>query len=385
MAKIHARFSPSRLDSLTLCLRYRRKETEDGSDSEGTMLHEACEKRCLDGLDEEQSRAVTTAVDYVGSLEASEGGNWLRIQEARLELRDLTFGYGDVILLHRQLPIAHVVDYKFTRVEADHDFQVKTYGAALVEMTNPLQPVNLMDSEGRILATIDWMKEQLKTVTTHVVAPRLHEPIIGTHDAQALLGIVRKDIESLYARIDDPFLPPTPCDLCRMCARAATCPALVPAVRAVATGIGLPLPSSFAPDALVSPDDRCVAHALAQALENWAEQVKSNNTEFVRAGGTIPNYTLRERSTGVKVAEGCLSAAIEKLTTVGGFTADDVMGAASLSLSQLAKNKAEVTGDPESSWKERIKTLLEGLVSEGRCSFLQKQAKKKTKAKEIEE
>lgn len=367
--KSHARFGPSTLDNLSKCPRFKYQETEDveTAASEGTLLHHAVETGSLAGLDEEQRLAVTSILGYIGSLLSTEGGadNWLDRKEMRLELQDLTFGTADRVLIHQSKPVAHILDAKFGRLAADHDFQVQTYAAALVELKKSL-------------------KEPLETVTTHVLAPRQQLIEERTYNAEELLTDVRARIEALYEHIDDPFNPPTPHeDLCARCARAARCPAMGQLIVAAAPKIGLPLPAAFAPDAMVSVRDRGIAQVLAGAFQTWGEQVKQNNTAFVSAGGTIPGYKLVKRSTGLRVPSDMTSVALTVLEHAGGVPRDVLENSCNLVIGRLIKNYAGCKGVDEGEAKEQVRKALDDIADEGTSEFLQK-TKRITDAQQLE-
>lgn len=349
MSKKHARFSPSQLDNLSLCLRFKYKEMEDAA-NEGTDLHAAIENDSDVGLDEEQKLQVTKIQGYVGSLAASIPDAIVQ-RERRLELKELTWGTGDIIIMSPNRRVGHVVDAKFIRVSSEHSFQVRTYAAALLEET-----------------------PEMEQVSTHIVAPRLEQIDTETYD-RSLLPKVRAEIEALYARIEDPFLPPTPhSDLCGKCARAGRCPALVPAIRESAARLTLPVPSAFAPDAMVSTKDRAIAQVLAGVFENWAEQVKRANAAFVAAGGEVPGFKLVTRSTGFRISSEATAAAFATLEAAG-IPREMLLNAMTLSISKLAKERASVLGEKEGDVKEELTQHVLPFGSAGTCQFLQKARK----------
>jgi len=358
------------MDALSKCLRFKYSDINEDAAFEGTALHEAYETENLNGLDDEQRNAVTGCIQYAGTLMANDGGpdNWVRMKEVRLVLEDRTYGHADDVILHKILPIAHVIDAKFIRVEGDYDRQVTTYGAAVVEMCS--KGYKFMNSKDELLYTTG--PRDILLVTTHVVAPRIRNIQTSVWGAADLLARVYAEIDDLYARIDDPFLPPTPDEgLCAKCARAASCPALGQAVVAMAKGSGLPLPEAFAPDAIVSLRDRAIAQALVGAMSNWADQVKKNNNEFAKNGGEIPGFTLRSRSTGIRIDKEFTDSAISLLET-NGFSRDTVMKNCSLTLGQLAKDQASNTGEAEADVKETLRAVLGDYVTEGQTQYLQK-------------
>lgn len=346
----HARYSPSTIDGLMKCLRFRYKETESDAADEGTLLHEAFATGVLDGLTEEQRSAVTAARDYVASIKSADPDGWEEYSEVRVELRDLTYGTADKLLIHSGRKEAHVFDAKFGRISADNAYQIRLYGAAVYE-ANP----------------------SIQKLTTHIVAPRIaHLDVVEYTDVPAMHAFTRKDLEALYARIDNPFLPPTPHeDLCDKCARASECPALHPTVRAVAAGLELPLPSCFGPSALVSAKDRALAQIVANALVNWADQIKGNNTEFVKNGGEIPGFKLVKRGLGMRIAPELNEGAVTVLLD-NGLTASDLYGGMTLRLAEITKILSKRRLISEGEAKELLRSWLRDMISEGETVFLQK-------------
>ena len=369
MSKRHARFGPSTLEALTKCLRFKYSDINADAAAEGTELHAASETGDLTGLDEEQRLSVTMALDFVESLKQGRPEDWHHLKECRLMLEDLTFGTADVVLVHKTEPIAHVIDLKYTRIEGEHELQLCAYGAGLVEACT--QGRDILDHDGNVLVTKSKLR-QLVTISTHIVAPRTY--VIDTHDYSApkLLNDTRAKIEDLYAKIDDPFLPPTPHEsLCSKCARAARCPELNRIAVVAARGIGLPVPETFNAGAMVSVTDRAKAQVIAGALYNWAKAVKKANNEYVKGGGEIPGFTLRTRSTGIRLPKEFTSSGIAILTNAK-YDEDVVMEACSLALGGLAKAQASRTGTPEAEVKESLRTLLSEFVTESSTSFLVK-------------
>jgi len=371
MAKSHSRWGPSTLDALSKCVRFKYSDIDNDAAEEGTMLHEAVETGSVLGLDEEQRSSVNKIREYIESLKEGKPEDWHELHECRIRLEDLTYGTADVVLIHKREPRAHVGDAKFTRIEGEHAFQVRTYGAGLVETIT--QARNIMDHDGNVvLYAKDFPRGGIKEVTLHVIAPRTNTITQETHIAQKLLSQVRADIEDLYEKIDDPWRPPTPSDtLCGKCARASTCPALNKVAVQAAKGVGLPLPEQFSPDAIVSVEDRARAQVIASALSNWADQIKKMNNEYAKEGGEIPGFKLRSRSTGLRLPKEYTSIAIGMLADAG-IPESTVMEAMSITLGKLAQLHSDNTGATKAEVKELIQTTLADYVEEGQTQFLQK-------------
>lgn len=351
----HALYGPSAIDSLSLCVRFRYNDSDNDAADEGTLMHKAFETGNLAGLDDEQKQCVEAARVYVDSLKyegGAEPSEWTDLAEVRLELKGLTFGTSDRLLVNEKRKSAHVVDFKATRRESSHGWQLRTYGACAVER----YPF-------------------LEKVTTHIVAPRLREPEREEYGAAKLLADVREHIERLYARIADPAEPPTPDeDLCCKCANAATCPALGRSVAAVARGVSLPLPDAFSPDAIVSLRDRAFAQVLAGAMINWGEQVKKNNAAFVEETGTdIPGFRRSKRSTGLRVPKENVPAAADALRDAFGMSVRDVLSCCGITVGDVIARVALTQGVPEAEAKDMVRGALAELAVEGSCQFLAKE------------
>lgn len=354
MSSRHHIYGPSTLDRLSTCVRFKYREMEDGAGEEGTALHEAYETGKLAGLNEEQKLAVQTIQNYTDSLKF-EGGttpeDWQEFRELKVELKGLTFGRADCFLACKKTRTVHVIDAKFTRVDSNHDMQLRTYGAAFIE-SNP----GLYD-----------------TVVTHVVAPRLGRPDRKEYTADILLKDVREYITALYERVENPFTPPTPDEeTCARCAWAGVCPALGNEVARAARGLGLPVPDSYVPGAGMSERDRAIAQVLRGVFNNWSELISKENTQFVVEGGTIPGFRVTHRSTGVKVPSEDTADALDALRALG-IPERKLLECCTLVVGRVNKVIAKTMGMAEAAAKEQVRTTLSDLAVEGSCSFLQKE------------
>lgn len=351
----HHKYGPSALDSLALCVRFKYySKPGDTSGSEGTELHDAFETGELAGLNDEQEASVATCRYYVESLKYD--GNttpedWEDHAEIKLFLKGLTHGRADRVLFCKKLRLLHVIDAKFTRVETDHEMQLRTYGAAFVEM-HP---------------------GEVDTVETHVVAPRLQDLERHSYAATMLLDNVREYITELYAKIEDPFTPPTAHpDLCGKCARAAKCPALSDTMALLCRGTGLPVPSSFNPGAMTSVRDRLISMLLAPAAIAWGDLVKKGNAEYVQQGGEIPGFKIMTRSSGARIEKQNTAEAIERIAAFPGMTQEAVLGCCKMTVGDVAKAVAFSVGTTEAVAKARVKETLDDLIVETSSSFLTK-------------
>jgi len=359
MSKSHARWSPSTLERKEHCVRFESLEYTEAGD-EGTELHAATENEGMTGLSDEQQNAVQICLEYKNNVLAKCSKVSAVSKEVQVALKDLTYGTVDMLIVDGAQ--AHILDWKFGRkgvTEADQNFQLQTYAAAVFETYSPVE-----------------------TVTGHLVSPRLKVTSSHTWDRSMVAG-VRARIEALYAKIANPFTQATPHeDTCGMCQWAANCPALGTVAVTVAKGVGLPMPEVFAPDALVKPEDRATAQAIASALETWCEQIKKNNAKYVaETGGEVPGYALITRSTGKKIPKDATMLALLRIKENGYATEEQTASAMTISIPELAKVMVTVRGTTEVAERERILGFMADVVQEGQCQFLQKVKKTKKELK----
>lgn len=375
--KTHARVSPSALPGLFKCCRYlfRRTEMMDDAAGEGESMHYSAQTGNLAGLDDYQKADVEKAIGYVEALKAGMSKNIVEFEELRVVLGDLTWGTADKVIVDIDNRTVHCGDYKFTRVSSDHDFQVETYSAAVVSMLIPGEGEGLLCKDGNRL----WL--EVDKVVTHIIAPRLgHAPEVHEFNATELLTSVRKRIEELYARINNPFEPPCADDptLCARCSRSTECPAVNAIVVASAPLVGIPMSEVFdLSNPVVTPAVRKIRQDLAGLFDSWQEQAKKLNTEFVQQGGEIPGYKIQNRSTGFKIPRESTLAAAAILQEKLNLDVADILGAASLSIPELAKAMAETKGGKEQDHKAQLIDELREVGVQGSCSFLMKAGKGK--------
>lgn len=356
--KSHARWSPSKLSALKSCPCFSYREAGEQDDTsaaaEGEDLHRVLETGNPTGLSESQIALVVSVQEKLDAIIAT--GDFTEFRERELTLEGLTYGTADFVLISKDDKLAHIVDFKFGRKQVEdveNNFQVRTYCAALMESMPEI--------------TECW---------GHILAPRARDSEFKFD--RSLIEQVRNEIEALYKVLDDPFKQPNAVDeeLCALCANASRCPKMTQTAITVARDlVGLPVPASFAPGALVSVRDRLIAHLVAGALVNWAEQVKENNNAFVEQGGEIPGLIKTGRSLGKKIPKESTPYAFETLRQAGYGSPEMLLSAASISISDLAKAASEIRGTKESDERARICEILGDVVTESHCSYLQKSRK----------
>ena len=387
MSRGHARVSPSMLSNLQKCLRFKFHETDSMKDAgdEGTLLHHAAETGDMRGLDEYQIMDVQKARDYVASLRASCASTPIESAEKRVTLLDLTYGHPDLVIVDVLGKTLHILDYKFTRTDSSPGEQLRAYGAAAFEMMTSGDGLILeTDDAGRPtkLFKLSALDSQGFSTVTHVVAPRLEgPPVVESYDSYDLLTKVRADIEDLYARYDDPWLPPNPefPELCARCARASRCPAVNHAVATVVRTCDLQLPAVLDPATMVTPGDYALGKQISSVLKKWCELVDDKANEFAAAGNEVPGYRQQTRSNGFKVPRESTGTALAKLKETYSLEPEMLFGAMTISVPEMSKQLACVTTESEIEWKARIMEALKDIGMTSTSTFLVKMSKKAMK------
>lgn len=347
----HHRYSPSKLESLALCPCYTRVpdepvDTAAGEETPaetGTRLHAVLETGNLDLCrdQEERTRCENTLMIIDGKMKSKAEVPEV-YKEIKLTLGDLTYGTADIVLVWKGAREALVLDYKFIRS---------------ANVSEPSENIQLMCYAGGAF----YQFPQVDKVSVGLLAPNIDwcpEPFIYS----------RSDLDNIEARIrkivddaNDPFKKPTPCDICSQCKHAAKCPALCCEALTVAKAIGLPVPSSFAPEAIVSDLDRAKAQVVARALATWSEQIIKNNNACARAGTELPGHSIVHRAGSLRIKD--TAVALEVLRTI--MCMDDILKCITLKLPALAEQMSLVNGQKEAECKAFIEEKLGSAAERG--------------------
>lgn len=328
MSKKHARFSPSKLEALEKCVCFDYQDFTDIDDNgetpaeRGTRLHKIMETGDLSlcKTDAEHDECNTCLLVIEGMVKENKVPP-KRLNELHVSVGDLTYGTLDLALIFEDRAV--VIDYKFVRSIAavsdpSENLQCQTYAAGLFEAYPQVQSCAV----GIFAPSIAWF-------------PPRH--VYTRNDVETL---IKPRIRKVIERAGDPFKVPTPCDMCSNCANASRCPALTKDAVVVANGIGLPMPSEFAPDKLVTANDRAKGHIIARALANWADQVLSNNNEYAKQGGELPGHTKVSKPGNLVIKNP--QAAWEVLHDQGILTESQLKECMSLKVAPLTEKLAEV-------------------------------------------
>jgi hypothetical protein len=290
--------------------------------------------------DEDERRACgDTMVLIEGRLKARETPKSV-LKELEVSVKDYTWGTADLVVLWEH--DAELWDYKFIRgvtvSEPKDNLQLRLYAAGVLEAYPEIESV----TAGLIAPFLDWMPE----------------PCVYTRDS---LNDTYELLKTLLATINDVFKKPRPCDLCQVCANAGRCPALGVTAVTVASGIGLPMPSVFAPEAVVAPEERAKAQVVARALTNWSEQILKANNEYLRGGGELPGHTVVKRKGTAKIGD--IGTALDILRVH--MSAEQILATATLSLPKLAEALALMNSQSKDDSRAYLDDILKDVVVRG--------------------
>lgn len=291
---------PSTMPLLDQCPRFvRRPDDQDKKDAmdmaadEGSLLHAVMEKLTADHKVEDWNHAIenntvispaqtpliedaAAQVQDLFALGLPVTSRWSRGigEDAHYMLREnasdgvylevsvdpgVTLpGTADVLMISGGTAV--MTDYKFTRLERDHDAQMKTY---VVGVFNGLPNVD--------------------SVEVRIVAPRLgdvHEPVTyNRSDLPALNAWLQRIVDKSL----DTFEPGCPGDPCSFCAGNGRCVWQMNTLRDVPSEAttGLVLRDIWKPVlSVVTPEMRGVRRSMRAWLTKWLDAVKEDDKEW---------------------------------------------------------------------------------------------------------
>lgn len=262
----HHPFGPSVLGRRAMCPGSYRLEAqcanvETEAAAEGTKLHEAVHNdEVAEGLSEEDFALVQAVRVHLESINTGEWKFEHCLKLVDMGGKDLLFGYADAILVDNENQIAHVVDFKFGRLELPKAMGTWQLAALCVSL------------------------EQLVGLKTrgHIFCPRTGEVWDAPH--YDVDGTVEK-IKSVIARCQQ---PDAPCsanpEACKYCRAQGVCPELGREVELVVRD-----------KCELTPAIRAKRREFLSLVESWAEAVKEEDRQFCLNGGEIPGWELRSR------------------------------------------------------------------------------------------
>jgi hypothetical protein len=290
----HHPLGPSTLKHVEICPGFRSTNEQNVFTIEGTRLHEACETRKFEGLDDEQSYSVGVCLTYVDKL--GEGKQVERFQERKLTIALYTedepipegtvyteiTGTADLLVCNSDEAHIDLCDYKFGRGAID-DASVNIQGQAYA--------VGAMD-------LFPWAK----TCTVAFIIPRRDEITTHTYKREELEDLrFRTRLIIERATQPEPELNPRT-EVCRFCKERLSCPALRQNLLPIASkhagnNFAVELLQKYSPSQVRDPEVLAKMVEVAPVMEKWASEAKKHAAQVaMETGDAIPGYTLRYRN-----------------------------------------------------------------------------------------
>lgn len=267
----HHRTSPSTLNAREACPCYDPEQRTSEKSEAGETQHTAVQKRCLDGLTDEQALAVQKCIDFTEGIIKRAGPNPTILAEEYLPIDDdnLTAGYLDCAVIAADLKKAYVIDYKFGEwmaTEAENNLQGIAYALALWHRWPQLEEISVSFP----YPYLDWIE-------------------------QASFKRAQKDelylrVKTVIARYNAPDKAPNPTTgTCLFCANCGTCKAMHKAVIKIGHKFSpLDVPAIVDPQMINTAEDAGKLKRLAQVIETWAKSVSRILNTRAQNEGLVP-------------------------------------------------------------------------------------------------
>jgi hypothetical protein len=363
--------SPSKLDLQAQCPRYAGTDRPVSgmaeAANEGTLMHEAMALAVQDGdclgaaaskdLNEEQTSAIFKAWEMVlpdlSAIGMQDGIRGKANASTEMELAEdnlVRRGFADLVVFVTP-KLAIIKDWKMVRVEGIHDFQLKAYAVKLFAQF-----------------------PELETVMAGIVAPRIDVCYSETF-VRSDIPKIQQEITYLLERVENPFTPAVPCDVCGICKWNGNCPAQSGALAQLSQTAQLPLTRDELLDPK-TPEQRAKRRLLLAWVEDAIESLKKQDNEWADAGGTMPGFGRVQRKGLKSLKKEMTPTAIQRLVS-SGIPMDAVLSACKLSIPSLATGLAPVMACDSKSLRQQWDTLLGDLMESGSgFSYLQRTCRK---------
>ena len=358
--------SPSRLDRLAACPRYvmedrPQKDRDDAMDA-GTRFHSLMEdiansKNPVETISLIPDYNDRRAAEYAWGQVSGWFANGAVITGIEVSLPESTVckrGFADLMLQYDNTAI--VVDWKLTRAEGEHRFQMLAYAIAALEQ-NP----------------------ELEAAKTVVVAPLV--PHVEVRDyPRCSLDAARSEIVRLMEAVENPFTPACPSDVCNGCKWAGrTCPAQARELVSASNEAMMPVALSEMLNP-ATPEGRARRRFFIDWLSSAVDGVKQDDLEWVKAGNEPPpGYKLLTKAGQATIPAESVPQAINKLVAAG-YPLEAIHSSCKLYTSKLAGALAPVMGESEDSLKKKMDAVInEFYIRGGPSTYLQRTSKKPLK------
>lgn len=276
----HAAFSPSQLDSLSICPGYqggKSSATAMKAAEQGTRCHAACETGDMTGLDDEEKMLVEMAMGY--EAEVAEGALDIK-REICVEVFD-QWGFLDTLIIKPDGK-ADIVDFKFGIMpvrDAEKNIQMKAYTFGVMNMF-----------------------PSIKEITVHLVQPKLDTISFHTWNRERDLDTIGAEIKLVIERAKlartDFFAPDVEktfsplCEACDFCGNRARCRPLARKTISIVSkfdpAFGVLDDPVIRPGETRDPKTASLLLRAAKIAAKWAEDVQAWALEMALTEGIVP-------------------------------------------------------------------------------------------------
>lgn len=184
-------------------------------------------------------------------------------------------GRVDFYLYHPQGNTLHVYDYKYGRgvVEADDNWQLYAYAAALIDFLN--------------------LREALPAVHLHVVQPRASHPLgsvrSARHRADFIIDAALPQLRAAAALAVQPDAPSRTGRHCLYCSGRAFCPAAREAASHITAFAGMCDSENLTPDEISS--ELVLLRDMAKILKGRITGLEAEAVALIEQGTPLPHWT----------------------------------------------------------------------------------------------
>lgn len=354
----HAEFGPSGLKPLTYCRGFKNRGGTSKAAEKGTRIHLALETGNTAELEDESEYDMYQAclADLDSELALLEPG-YARHDELRLHM-DLgsctTFGTADIVAIDGYNAL--LLDFKTGVSYIDtppENWQAKAYAIGVFQMFPHVQFIKAVFS-------IPARQELLSGVYFRDFLPEYIREV-GTLITEA--AYVRRLWETLGQPPVELLQPNDNCAYCEF-NESNRCPALgaliFDVVKRYDAGGLLPADGSIHGSDIDDPVVLARLLPLAGLAEKWAGGIKSKAMVTALRDKSLPGYTLKSMGSPREISD---AAAMKDYAESCGFSIDEILKAATFSISKLAdvvKSKA-----PRGQKTDAVRAFEDGLETFG--------------------
>ena len=269
-------------------------------------------------------------------------------------------GTADIVMINGTSGV--LVDYKFTRVEREHDAQMKSYVVG-------------------VFRTI----ERLQALEVRIVAPRLgmtHTPVMYySRD----IPEIERELKEIVAKSEDPFEPGTPGDPCAFCIGNGRCVWQLSSLRNVpqeATGSDILLSDMWKSVlSAATPEARSTRRKLRAWLSKWSDAVKEEDIEWAKAnpGVDLPGFTKYVVSGRLSMDDDRTVEAVYQLMEQFGIAPGDIYALCKVDIGKTVEHVALHQGVSGAEANTLVRSALAPFMKRGADSIAFRQVKSKDK------